>query len=412
MRMKERTMKKFLILLLALLLAVSFASCDSGKSSGSIAGYEPAEAQAGVPRDLENGACVWATESGCYYKLLNDGHGQIRFYDYVSKQSVPVCNRPNCPHDLEKDADCDAYIESLFMYEYEGHLYESRGTGTNYAEVYVYDKDLSNETFLFSVEAELNGLFFANGKLFYIAETQNVEVTGNVGIEKTQICAYDLNTKTHTVLTETGADISNNILYVGEEYLVYLNSVSCDFDPMAITADTVLSEVTLYRYTLKNGETEVIAALDNTVGANFSVYDAVVYYREKRYTALKWKNIKTGESGEIAEGENMQSIVRIADGKVFYSSVENVSDMEDVSYAYYDLASGESHTLQHSDGATPIWTIVSERQEYFILDILVSDETALHISKISMRKENFYKENALDNPANYDVIYAYDQLWE
>ncbi len=78
------------------------------------------------PTKTENYSQVYAnrmqiTEEGIYYI---DGYTKLmKFYDFALKDSIPLCDKPNCKH---KNIKCNAYLENGFqsaMGCYRGKLY-------------------------------------------------------------------------------------------------------------------------------------------------------------------------------------------------------------------------------------------------------------------------------------------------
>ncbi len=107
-------MKKNLTLLSLLLCCILCCSCGKEK--------EPQN----KPTKTENYSQVYAnrmqiTEEGIYYI---DGYTKLmKFYDFALKDSIPLCDKPNCKH---KNAKCNAYLENGFqsaMGCYRGKLY-------------------------------------------------------------------------------------------------------------------------------------------------------------------------------------------------------------------------------------------------------------------------------------------------
>lgn len=107
-------MKKNLTLLSLFLCCILCCSCGKEK--------EPQN----KPTKTENYSQVYVnrmqiTEKGIYYI---DGYTKLmKFYDFALKDSIPLCDKPNCKH---KNAKCNAYLENGFqsaMGCYRGKLY-------------------------------------------------------------------------------------------------------------------------------------------------------------------------------------------------------------------------------------------------------------------------------------------------
>lgn len=145
-------MKKCISFILSLMLLFSFTSCNSGEKS-TVTSTEPTgetdstnvanDTQLCNDAPLPNGDTKFRLgddQTGfiarCDMKVSN-GSGDYMFYrgalyycDYRSQTTVPLCNKPDCKHDIDAyDSDCNAaFDESEFYYDkgiayYDDSLY-------------------------------------------------------------------------------------------------------------------------------------------------------------------------------------------------------------------------------------------------------------------------------------------------
>lgn len=145
-------MKKCISFILSLMLLFSFTSCNSGEKSTVTSTESTGETDStNVANDtqlcndapLPNGDTKFRLgddQTGfiarCDMKVSN-GSGDYMFYrgalyycDYRSQTTVPLCNKPDCKHDIDAyDSDCNAaFDESEFYYDkgiayYDDSLY-------------------------------------------------------------------------------------------------------------------------------------------------------------------------------------------------------------------------------------------------------------------------------------------------
>lgn len=145
-------MKKCISFILSLMLLFSFTSCNSGEKSTITSTETTGETDStNVANDtqlsndapLPNGDTKFRLgddQTGfiarCDMKVSN-GSGDYMFYrgalyycDYRSQTTVPLCNKPDCKHDIDAyDSDCNAaFDESEFYYDkgiayYDDSLY-------------------------------------------------------------------------------------------------------------------------------------------------------------------------------------------------------------------------------------------------------------------------------------------------
>lgn len=145
-------MKKCISFILSLMLLFSFTSCNSGEKS-TVTSTEPTgetdstnvanDTQLCNDAPLPNGDTKFRLgddQTGfiarCDMKVSN-GSGDYMFYrgalyycDYKSETTVPLCNKPDCKHDIDAySSDCNAaFDESKFYYDkgiayYDDSLY-------------------------------------------------------------------------------------------------------------------------------------------------------------------------------------------------------------------------------------------------------------------------------------------------
>lgn len=130
-------MKRNMIFVLCILLAVSCLTGCSSNGSSAAGGQEETAGMSGDLSLLTAGSIYndCGTEHGYYY--LNENGDHIMYIDYASRQEIYLCNRPGCKHDTD---ECPSYINederlsgnSLFYYKDHmylfSHEYDNDGT--------------------------------------------------------------------------------------------------------------------------------------------------------------------------------------------------------------------------------------------------------------------------------------------
>lgn len=117
-------MKRIFIIILSCILMFSFCGCTNKAKTVDLNGVE-ADSQPGW--NIFNQP-VAKGENGYYYiKLIKQPWSyNIYYMDSVSRQTIPLCNKPDCDH---KNTDCNSYIDikanyhTSNIYYYKNNIY-------------------------------------------------------------------------------------------------------------------------------------------------------------------------------------------------------------------------------------------------------------------------------------------------
>ena len=351
-------------------------------------------------------------KSGFYYQKQNQNDSRYYYFDYSSKESVVLCNRPNCTH--EDETICDAYFDGIpLLAQYNDKLY-FLVPGYENSVIYVANSDGSNKKRLISINGNLGfRLAIADNKLFYEKNVQQYDENLNpVGNPKVSICMYDLTVHKNSTLTKVRSGIDATIKLLG----YYNNAVYYMYQDNKKKADpnidyneanlsyfkSLIGHQSIYRYDISTGkETEILNSLDK-FGISPTLYQDSIFYmttdKSSHVTTLYRYRLDNNKLQVIASGKDLYNgIIECADGKVFYS--RGVFNGKSVTYTSiktsyaYDLKTGKSTEVKLRSGNN-CYSVIGASSD--LVFFLVGKNEALtgstsDLSYAYMNKKDFYK---------------------
>ena len=273
-------------------------------------------------------------DNGIFYL---DGYEKLmKFYDYELKESIPVCDKPNCKH---RSLKCNAYIENGFdstLGNYRGKLYFFQPASEEFS-LYVSDANGSNRKEL----AKLNEggkhmpcaikppMWFIEDKMYLGVEYSDLTNTPEHP-EKTvwQFISISLADGKIEVLKETeeiDTDASHvDILsYKDGQLLYYKGEEVCLYRTDTKQTETILTDVTKSRWCLGTDEKQ-----EN------------IYYSEENeeYSEVYQLNLQTKEKTSIVKKEkNGKELVwNYWGGKFYYALFDKEKSSVDGELGIYD----------------------------------------------------------------------------
>lgn len=254
-----------------------------------------------------------AEGNGGYY--FSDPMAYVYYYDFQSKKSHILCNKPECNHE---DETCTAYTEGVSLRYADGYLYYTADEGTT-GDCYLWRKsgDGSKTEKLFLLyhmeeqEAEFaSGLFCVHrGYVYYFLE-------GMDGTDGSVLYRRKLEKNAKAEVIETIDSLSkqyDEVYGVGTKvyYVVY------DYDKSN-------SQAELRSYDIVSGKKETHI---KTIGITESYY---IYKDEFYYTqgdnVYRW-NLRTGEEEVLLSKEFSESMYISADDNYLY--FDNSKDIDE-----------------------------------------------------------------------------------
>lgn len=159
----DENMKKILLLVSFLMIAVSICGCNQNEIVFSDQYIFGQDSQFSLSTNFDPG--ITQSEDG-YYFCSGPSLSYLYFYDNKTGLSVPLCNKPNCLHENETDvykiADCDAfiynakylkyYMNDLYFLsveedekkEFRESIYKVSKDGTSHRRIYISKEMISN----------------------------------------------------------------------------------------------------------------------------------------------------------------------------------------------------------------------------------------------------------------------------
>ncbi len=287
----QKKRKSFWLLIFVWLCALVCVGLSIGKkSSQTAANVTPETLQTGKDSSLgaplqmltlRGGAKAVTAGSAGFYYAGNDAANTILYYDEAMQTSVPLCNRPDCPHN---GTDCTAYVENgvnrlfmnaqrdtLFLRENQPHQDNS---GESYPGQFLYrmNPDGSERTQILRIaDCWLGNTFAGNEQyLYFLTDFYDAETD----MDRFELNRLDYHTGEHRVLTSF--DQWTNLIGAYDQTL--LLELSNGQDMIAAT------EADIVQYDLSSGEQTPVFhyTMKKPLDAHTIVYadDATLYIVE------------------------------------------------------------------------------------------------------------------------------------
>ena len=297
--MKKKIIKMLGAALLAVIVAFS-SSCSQQKDYGEEYNYET--------------DCQYSYYSnvGIWKVVQSDGKGQyvfrnnyIYYYNTKEKTLTPLCNKPNCLHDMETDKerldDCNAYAPTAkigtnyFIQYYDGYVYyfsASNNDDNVTNSLYRVKNDGSKKDKIFTTNDEMPVITWLlhRGYLYYA--TQTYSYGGNETYTKCMLKSVELSSnmseKNAKVIFESDEEhdvLSLSQLKAYKNYLCY-----------SLTANQKGSETTtteswfkqlylpMYIYNIETGENREIPVPEGYSDTTF--IGRVMFLKDKMLVSL------------------------------------------------------------------------------------------------------------------------------
>ena len=269
--MNKNITKMLIAALLAAIIAFS-SGCSKQRDYGEEYNYET--------------DCQYSYYCGVsFWKIVqSDGDGQyifrnsyIYYYNTKEKTMTPLCNKPNCLHDMETDkdrlCDCNAYTPingiNYFIQYYDGYIYcfsASDGEDLGCESLYRLKKDGSKKDKIFTTDDEMPVVTWLihRGYLYYATQTHSYGEDGTYTkcMLKSLELSSNMSEKNAKVIFES--DEEHDVLSLS--YLKAYKNYLCYF----LTANEKDSETTdnesgfkqlylpMYIYNIETGENNEI----------------------------------------------------------------------------------------------------------------------------------------------------------
>lgn len=239
----------------------------------------------------------------CYGKML-------MFYDFKSKQVVPVCNKPNCTHDSTTSPDCNAVFSDNYM------SYDT-GTGVRYYEGYLYmtacDEDGYDCLYQISLDGSTREKYmrlYRSGKTETTTEsiegtsTQSYRRAPDYWIHRGYVYYINNMEKNLAIRRMKMGSEKEELVYQtqGERAALYRMKAYGDylvFQTGNFEEDMIEIDAGIYAY---NTKTREIGEIVNNVYNEYHIYGDSVYYATA--TGIRRYDMKTQEDTSIIDGKS------------------------------------------------------------------------------------------------------------
>ena len=306
----------------------------------------------------------YAVDDGYYY--LEQGF--VKFFDYQSKTTVKVCNKPNCIHsewseETPLEERCNAYLDRpmfVSFFAHGQHLYFFISGISQKTVLYQSDLQRGDTKELLTLDAEFVGDIYLKGNsAFFSTNVSQMDkdesgMPVQTGISTSRMHALNLETMTIRDLIPPQYNYSGQMSLYGisgdrivYNYLFFVDRFYGD------NFDGAMPHNDLFSYDLNTGEIhqELENVWSNDAG-NCFITDSDIYFsvftdRETASCDLFRCSLETGEAEQIAGGLLLTGFY---DGKLFYETRPRpnyeMSDGQDNAaspYRYFDISTGQEN---------------------------------------------------------------------
>ena len=233
-QMKPSTMKKLFIIFLSAVIVV-ISGCSQRRDYGTQ--FNP---ETDCQYSYYGSVTSWnkiQSDSGGHYLLHND---YIYYYSNHTGKLTPLCNKPNCLHDMETDSErkqeCNAYApmennsDDLHIQYYDGYIYYFL-TDNQSSHLYRVSKDGQKRDKIMTVDDTLrvNSWLIHRGWLYYsvqssfYGEKYDTQIYTKFMLKALEISSH-MNEKNGEVIYETGEKynaVSLNKIKAYKNYVCY-----------------------------------------------------------------------------------------------------------------------------------------------------------------------------------------------
>lgn len=216
----------------------------------------------------------------------------LQFYDFKSKQVVPVCNRPNCTHNGMTSPDCNAVFSDYYM------SYDT-GAGLRYYDGYLYMSACDEEGYDCLYRISLDGS--TREKYMRLYRSGKTETTTET-IEGTIIEGYRRAPK----------------FWIHRDYVYYINEMEKNTAIRRMKMGTDKEEL-IYRAQGERAALYRMKAYGDYLVFQTGNYSEDMIDVEADVCAY---NIKTGELGKIVEG--VYNEYHIYGDKLYYTTATEI----------------------------------------------------------------------------------------
>lgn len=398
---KNNRFFKLFALCLPVIMTLLLCACSFGEDSSS-SGVILSKSFEGV-----------STDKG--YFMTGNINGELFFYDYETKQTVPICNKPDCTH--EDPETCAAYVMTsagLTAQEfivYGDYIYYF--APESFTEMSIIRTNLDNTNRITIAKDEISGVYSiaaVNNKLYYFAGLSVYSEDGEDIIGSIQnVHCLDLETNKVSVIVNPEKDLKRRVFFegIGSEYLYYYEPLLGDgVETTVIDGEehevTERLEVNLKKCSLSTLEETVIADARDFVFDYYDVNSAyfVIKKGEKEYDICEL-DYASGELNKLFTSDQYITYIVADKDRVLCASKEaNVSDYyERKNCILFDKRTKKTSEVHFTDENFCTFGCYAEYGDYLIGNISFKDsEGRAIVNKDAFFEGRIEYEMILENP--------------
>ena len=285
----------------------------------------------------------------------------IVYYDIPTGKTIPLCSKPQCPHD--GNAFCPSTsFDSHFNILYNGYIYRFGNfiNNENQYELKLMKTDLmGNELSLVSdVMTNVGGYISVHnvvvhyGKMIFVLESQAI----NDGIRTPYIIDLASGEYKEIYIPEPANGIYrwqshalNHLICDGDWLYYTIREVTLKSDKLGfVESNYDYNRTEMFRYNLKSGETEVVAAMPD-IYSSFTVNNGIIYYTvaDRKNNTFSLYAYDVEKSNVTTLAQNVRQ--KFVDGK-YVGDTNKVTVMTDRQYIYICTSGNYRRNDQSASG--------------------------------------------------------------
>lgn len=367
---------KIKLLILCIILCFSMISCSKTEVNDMV--WSLSE---------DNGV---ATNDGYFMKDFSSP--KMLFYDYNSKQTVPICSKPNCKH--EQNSECSAYInedgfgaEKFIVYGDYTYYFISK----SYTKIDIIRANTDNSNQIKIAEDEISsvyGIVAMDNKIYYSGALYVYDERGDeiIGTVMTIHC-LDLEKNSIKIIKNQEKDLNKRIFFEGasKKDIFFLEVVTVDNK----TNNTETSEkvsANLKKISLETMEETILSDAMNMV---LDYYDTSGAYFVVKNGNDKFEvcqiDYDKAEIRSLFEVDSEIHFVYADDKNVMYSKVNNDKTFNMRDCYLYNKKNNEQKEIHFTDDGYQYFQLAAEYNDFLIGDMIYEDRQF----RVQIKKDDF-----------------------
>lgn len=326
-------------------------------------------------------------DKGYFYISENLIEGNLKYFDYETRQEIYLCNKPNCNHN---NNTCSSYLEEavasrVFVINNQVYLIDRKA---------VMDRGEEQDDESFTMTPVKGAEILYRMNLDGTGKEEVLKIPSGVNLEQNMVVKGDFLYVIFNTISNGNSTISKN------QELVKINLKNGKYEKLIdaknkmiiggynntiILLETVYKEnpdkyinnndgyinnllssnVVVKGYSIDTKKEEEIYKLSYQNIESYAFYKNTLYFTGRGLSEISSLNISNGEISKVVDVTNNMDIYGIRDDKIIYHTYESKNSN---AYYYYDLKTKENKELNmFTNQGSFVRILASNKDYYFVL---------------------------------------------